>query len=98
MEKLNEYIQKCADEIKSRGLCEKGDEARPAFLMVAVTKSSATNNANISAAVGGDGRTLVAAIAAVLDDNLVMASIFKAAVKAHLTKMMRTEVKCNAEC
>ena len=43
MEKLDEYISKCANEIKSRGLCEEGDEARPAFLMVAVTESPEAN-------------------------------------------------------
>lgn len=98
MEKLNKYIAKCAIEIKSRGLCEKGDEANPAFLMIAVTESPATNNANISVAIGGNGATLAAAIVSAFDENPALESIFKAAMTRHLIKKMETKVKCNSEC
>jgi hypothetical protein len=98
MEKLNEYINKCANEIKSRGLCEKGDEAHPAFFMIAVTESPAANNVNISTAISGDSLRLGAAIVSALDKNPMLASIFKSAVMTQLVKKMGTEVKCNTKC
>lgn len=99
MEKLNEYISKCANEIKSRGLCKKkGDEAHPAFLMIAVTEPPAANSVNISIAIGGNGLRLEAAIVSALDENPMLASIFKSAVMAHFVKKMGTEVKCNTKC
>lgn len=69
MEKLYEYISKCAAEIKSRGLCEEGDEARSAFLMIAVTEPPATESVGISMAMGGDAVRLTAAIATLFDEN-----------------------------
>lgn len=98
MEKLNEFISKCADEIKRRGLCKIGDEARPAFLMIAVTEPPASENVGISISMGGDGVRLAAAIATLFDDNPKLASIFKAAMTTHLAKKITTEVKCNTEC
>lgn len=88
MEKLNEYMIKCANEIKSRGLCKEGDEARPAFLMVAVTEPPA-DNVGISISMGGDGVRLAAAIASVLDNNPKLARILKAAIVAHHFNKMR---------
>ena len=98
MEKLNEYMIKCANEIKSRGLCEEGDEARPAFLMVAVTDSPASENVGISISMGGDGVRLVAAIVSLFDENPTLARIFKTAMERYLIEKMRTKMKCNTEC
>ena len=97
MEKLNEYISKCANEIKSRGLCEEGDEARPAFLMVAVTELPEAN-VGISISMGGDGVRLVAAIVSLFDKEPTLARIFKTAMEKYLIEKMRTKIKCNTEC
>ena len=97
MEKLNEYMIKCANEIKSRGLCEKGDEARPAFLMVAVTEPPA-DNVGISISMGGDYIRLVAAIVSLFDENPTLARIFKTAMEGYQIEKMRTKMKCNTEC
>jgi hypothetical protein len=98
MEKLNEFIQKCANEVRSRGLCKEGDGAHSAFFMIAVTKSPATKDVGISMSIGGNGVSLAAAITTVLDDNPKLASVFKAAMEAHLINKTRAEVKCNTEC
>lgn len=98
MEKLNEYISKCAEEIRSRGLCEEGDEAHPAFLMIAVTEPPATESIGISIAMSGDAVRLTAAIVTLFNDEPELARIFKAAMETHLIKEMRTIVNRNTEC